>query len=79
METQILKLEAPFDYIYCNGEVGKLTKGLTGLTPCESMVNMILGGDSTVVINEKAADLNNDGIVTVTDVVLAVNIILGKK
>ena len=23
METQILKLEAPFDYIYCNGEVGK--------------------------------------------------------
>ena len=22
METQILKLEAPFDYIYCNGEVG---------------------------------------------------------
>jgi hypothetical protein len=40
---------------------------------------MILGGDSTVVINEKAADLNNDGMVTVTDVVLAVNIILGKK
>jgi len=38
-----------------------------------------LGGDSTVVINEKAADLNNDGMVTVTDVVLAVNIILGKK
>ncbi len=23
MDTQILKLEAPFDYIYCNGEVGK--------------------------------------------------------
>lgn len=23
MEIQILKLEAPFDYIYCNGEVGK--------------------------------------------------------
>lgn len=23
METQILKLDAPFDYIYCNGEVGK--------------------------------------------------------
>lgn len=23
METQILKLEAPYDYIYCNGEVGK--------------------------------------------------------
>lgn len=23
METQILKLEAPFEYIYCNGEVGK--------------------------------------------------------
>lgn len=23
METQILKLEAPFDYIYCNGEVGR--------------------------------------------------------
>ena len=23
METEILKLEAPFDYIYCNGEVGK--------------------------------------------------------
>ena len=23
MEAQIMKLEAPFDYIYCNGEVGK--------------------------------------------------------
>lgn len=23
MDTQILKLEAPYDYIYCNGEVGK--------------------------------------------------------
>ena len=23
METQIMKLETPFDYIYCNGEVGK--------------------------------------------------------
>lgn len=23
MEAQILKLEAPYDYIYCNGEVGK--------------------------------------------------------
>ena len=23
MDTQILKLDAPFDYIYCNGEVGK--------------------------------------------------------
>lgn len=23
METQILKLEAPYEYIYCNGEVGK--------------------------------------------------------
>ena len=38
MEAQIMKLEAPFDYIYCNGEVGKHigTYIVGGVEPCRA-------------------------------------------
>ena len=77
--NNVLAVRLMGKYKFLRGDVNR--DGSITITDVMSLVNIILGKDSTEPLDydHEAADVNMDSNITITDVMTLVNIILGKN